>query len=242
MLGTSYEQYENIFFSPKISLSSEKIETTSKASAAFKRQEGSYFETIFGYGLTYDNRNSRYQPSKGIVSSWQQDIPIISDDGTIYHGYQLTGYKEVINDMVVSTGIYSGAVNSLTNNDVRVSKRLYAPSRRLRGFETGKVGPKDGDDFIGGNYVVTFNASSTVPYILQNNENLDLKLFFDAGNVWGVDYSSLIDESNELRSSLGAGASWMSTLGPMTFILATNVSKASTDETESFNFNLGTTF
>ena len=242
LLGTSYEQYENIFFSPKISLSSEKIETTSKASAAFKRQEGSYFETIFGYGLTYDNRNSRYQPTKGFVSSWQQDIPVISDDGTIYHGYQLTGYKEVIDDMVVSTGVYSGAVNSLTNEDVRVSKRLYAPSRRLRGFETGKVGPKDGDDFIGGNYVLTFNASSTVPYILQNNQNLDLKLFFDAGNVWGVDYSSLIDESNELRSSTGVAVEILTPVGPLSFSYSEAITKAASDITETFRFQLGTTF
>ena len=57
-------------------------------------------------------------------------------------------------DIVVSAGIYTRAVNSLENNkDVRVSKRLYAPQRRLRGFETGKVGPKDGDDYVGGNYV-----------------------------------------------------------------------------------------
>ena len=37
-------------------------------------------------------------------------------------------------------------------------------------------------------------------------------------------------------------ASWMSPIGPMTFTLSQNISKASTDETESFNFQLGTTF
>ena len=144
--------------------------------------------------------------------------------------------------MVVSTGIYSGAVNSLTNDDVRVSKRLYAPSRRLRGFETGKVGPKDGDDFVGGNYVVTFNASSTVPYILQNNQNIDLKLFFDAGNVWGVDYSSLIDESNKLRSSTGVAVEILTPVGPLSFSYSEAITKATSDITETFRFQLGTTF
>ena len=52
----------------------------------------------------------------------------------------------------------------------------------------------------------------------------------------------VVDESKKLRSSTGVAASWMSPLGPMTFIFATNLSKASTDRTESFNFNLGTTF
>ena len=58
----------------------------------------------------------------------------------------------------------------------------------------------------------------------------------------GVDYDSTIDGSNRIRSSTGAAANWTSPLGPMTFILSTNLSKASTDETEGFNFNLGTTF
>ena len=150
LVGTRYEQFENLFFAPNLSISSETIETTSKASSAFRKQEGSYFETIFGYRLDYDKRNSRFQPTSGYVSKWSQQLPLASDDGTIFNGYQITGYKELVDDMIISTGIFSGAVNSLTDDDVRISKRLYAPSKRLRGFEREKVGPKDGSDFIGG--------------------------------------------------------------------------------------------
>ena len=60
--------------------------------------------------------------------------------------------------------------------------------------------------------------------------------------MWGVDYDETLDESNKIRSSTGVAASWISPLGPMTFILAQNLSKASTDKTEFFNFNLGTSF
>ena len=60
--------------------------------------------------------------------------------------------------------------------------------------------------------------------------------------MWGVDYDSTINESNEIRSSTGLALNWMSPLGPMSFVLSNNLSKADTDETESFNFNLGTTF
>ena len=125
---------------------------------------------------------------------------------------------------------------------MRVSKRLYAPQRRLRGFETGKVGPKDGDDFVGGNYVATANISSTIPFVLQTLENADLKVFFDMGNVWGVDYSNSIDESNKLRSSTGVALEILSPLGPLSFSIAETITKASTDVTESFRFQLGTTF
>ena len=81
-----------------------------------------------------------------------------------------------------------------------------------------------------------------MPQIFPNVQNVDVSVFFDAANVWGVDYDDTIDESNKIRSSTGVMASWMSPIGPMTFTLSQNISKASTDETERFNFNLGTTF
>ena len=62
------------------------------------------------------------------------------------------------------------------------------------------------------------------------------------GNVWHVDYSDEIDDSNKIRSSVGINTSWISPVGPMSFIFAQNISKASTDITEGFNFRLGTTF
>ncbi len=241
-LGTRYEQFEDTFFSPSLTVSSESLDTDSTASAAYRKQEGSYFDTTFDYTLTFDKRNSAYQPSAGFFSSWVQQLPVISENQTIINGYSITGYKEVADDMIVSSGIYSRAVNSLTNDDVRVSKRLFAPSSRLRGFESGKVGPVDGTDHIGGNYVVTFNTSSTIPYILQTQENMDLKLFFDAGNIWGVDYSSTLDDSNTIRTSTGVALEVFTPIGPLSFSYSEVLSKASTDKTESFKFQIGTTF
>ena len=40
-------------------------------------------------------------------------------------------------------------------HDVRISKRAFVPYNRLRGFEKGKIGPVDNNDYIGGNYVST---------------------------------------------------------------------------------------
>ena len=81
-----------------------------------------------------------------------------------------------------------------------------------------------------------------MPSLLPESTNTDISFFLDFGNVWGVDYDSSVDQSNELRSSTGLTARWNSPIGPMTFTLASNLLKADTDVTESFNFNLGTTF
>ena len=83
---------------------------------------------------------------------------------------------------------------------------------------------------------------SKLPNLLPDSYNADVGLFLDFGNVWGVDYDSTIDESNEIRSSTGVNVNWLSPLGPMSFTLATNLAKANTDKTESFNFSLGTQF
>ena len=71
---------------------------------------------------------------------------------------------------------------------------------------------------------------------------MDFGLFLDFGNVWGVDYDSSIDDSNKIRSSTGIAMNWLSPIGPMSFVLSQDLKKADTDETESFTFNLGTTF
>ena len=60
-------------------------------------------------------------------------------------------------------------------------------------------------------------------------------------NVWEVDYNSSLD-SSKIRSSTGIAANWMSPIGPLSFVISQNLSKADSDVTESFNFNLGTTF
>ena len=241
-LGTSYEQLEDLYFSPSFSISDESLETNSTASSAYKKQEGSYFDMSVDYGLRYDKRNQRFQPTSGFISNWYQSIPLTTDQASIINGYSLTNYYEVVDDMVISTGIYTRAINSVSDDDVRVSKRLFAPKSRLRGFESGKVGPKDGNDFVGGNYVATFNASSTIPYVLQTMENVDLKVFFDAGNIWGVDYSNSVDDSNKIRSSSGIALEVLTPIGPLSFSLAEAITKADTDKTETFRFSIGTTF
>ena len=64
----------------------------------------------------------------------------------------------------------------------------------------------------------------------------------DVGNVWGVDYSSAINQTNKIRSSIGIGAEWLTPVGPLSLSLSEALTKADSDTTESFRFNLGTTF
>ena len=53
-----------------------------------------------------------------------------------------------------------------------MSERLSIPSR-LRGFESGKVGPKDGNDFIEV-IMLLHEFTSTLPKILEDNQDIDI--------------------------------------------------------------------
>jgi len=240
-VGTSYEQFEDIYFTPKLSVFQESLETGSKASASQKKQEGDYLETNLNYRFTLNKLNQNYQPSSGYKASFSQTIPVLTDDAALSNSITISNYYPITDEMIFSLNFHTKAINSLNDEDVRLSKRLYLPSRRLRGFESGKIGPKDGSDFIGGNYATSLNISTTLPELLKDLENIDFKFFYDLGNVWGVDYNSSLD-NNKIRSSTGLSIDWFTPIGPLSFSFAQPLTKADSDITETFRFDIGTTF
>ena len=243
-LGTRFEQYENLFFSPEIDFSLEDLETNSSASTKLKKQEGTYEDLYFNYSLDYDLRNSRYKPSSGGKTTFLQDLPISSGNSEISNTIIYTSYKTLkkSSEMVGRASVYFKAINSLDGSDVRINKRAQMPYSRLRGFEKGKLGPVENSDYIGGNYITALNLSTNLPGLFSTVENIDFSYFIDLGNVWGVDYDNSIDDSNVLRSSTGIGMDWLTPVGPLSFSLTQPLTKKSTDKTETFRFNLGTTF
>ncbi len=244
-LGTEFEQYENLFFNPEISLDFEDLETDSSASSNLKKQEGSYDDLYFNYGLNYDLRDSPYRPTSGYRTSFYQTLPVVSANQEIQNILTATKYKTLneTSGMVGMASLYLSSVHTLSNsNDVRISKRGNIPYNRLRGFERNKVGPIDNDDYIGGNYVTALNLATNLPGLFPTVENVDISYFIDVANVWGVDYSSAIDDSNVIRSSTGISLDLLTAVGPLSFSWTAPITQKNTDKTETFRFNLGTTF
>ena len=240
--GTGFEIYDDTILNLGNSHFYEKMTTNSTASARQKKQEGNYWDSFLNINLDYDKRNQKFQTSDGYRSRYFLDLPIISDTNSLSNTYTYQYFTELFENNRSNFSIYLKSVDSVSGDDVKLSERVFIPSSRLRGFENGKVGPKDGNDFIGGNYATTFNFKSTLPQIFENSQNIDFLFFVDAANVWGVDYDSSIDDGGKLRSSFGLGIDWLTPIGPLNFTLAETITKADTDITENFRFNLGTTF
>ena len=241
-IGTEFEQYEDFYFSPSLNAYYEKITTNSTASTALKKQDGGDVDMNFSYGLDYDKRNQRFMPTDGYRSSFGQSLPLISDTMAIGNSYEISGYNKLSNDMVSSLTFYIQAINSLGNKDVKISERIRMPQKKLKGFEYSKIGPVDGGDYVGGNYASSVNFSTTLPMILNSLDSANVSYFIDLGNVWSVDYSSTIDDSNKIRSSTGLAIDWFTPIGPLNFSLSQPITKVSTDKTQAFQFSLGTTF
>ena len=241
-VNTSFEQYRNIFTNLGLSASFDDLKTVSSASDSLKKQSGEFTELAGQYGFMYDNRNRAFMPTSGSIISFNQNLPIIADRQAIENTFNATKYKLFSDDVVGASKFYISSISGIGDDNVRLSRRKNLSSRKLRGFERNKVGPIDGNDHIGGNYTAALNFEASLPNLLPETTKTDINLFLDFANVWGVDYDSSIDDSNKIRSSTGLAANWLSPVGPLSFTFATNISKANTDETEFFNFNLGTTF
>ena len=239
-LGTEFEQKNNYFVNLQLSNFYEDLETSSSATSILKKQEGNYFENLLTYSISYNQLDQNFQPTDGYINKFSQTLPLYSDDMSLENSFTSTFYESLNDNIILSASFYLKTINSLDDN-VRVSKRVYIPSRRLRGFENGKIGPKDGSQFIGGNYASSLNLSSTLPNILFENENIDLNFFVDIANVWEVDFDKSLD-SNKLRSASGIAVNWFSPIGPLTFSYALPISEADTDVTEKFRFQIGTSF
>ena len=241
-LSTSFEYLSNLNLGLGFNSLYEKIETDSTASARQKKQEGNYFDNFINLKFDYDKRNQKFQTSDGFRSLYHLDLPVVSETNTLTNSYSFNNYTKYNNSNILKTSFFFKSAFSLTDDDIKLSERLNIPSTKLRGFETDKVGPKDGNDYVGGNFIGSINVSSTVPQVLPNSQNTDFIVFLDVANVWGVDYDSSLGQSNDIRSSIGIGLDWFSVVGPINFTLAQPITKDSNDKTESFRFNLGTTF
>ena len=241
-VGSGFEFYDDLYLNAGISSYIEKIDTDSTASASMKKQDGSYFDTFFNHTFSYDKRDQTFKTSDGYISRFTQNVPLISESYSLSNTYDYKNYNLWADQNVFSFGFFAKTANSLTGKDIKLSDRIFLPTSKLRGFESGKIGPKDGADFIGGNYAIAINLATTLPQVLPNLQNTNISMFFDAANVWGIDYSSSLAEGSKIRSSFGMAVDFFTPIGPLNFSLSQPITKGKNDITESFRFNLGTTF
>ena len=114
-------------------------------------------------------------------------------------------------------------------------------SGSVRGFGNKTLGPLYPNGTAkGGELSLLGSANLITPaFFFDNNENMRLSAFIDAGNIYEKSSSLKL---GDLRMSAGLGFAYLSPIGSLGFYIATPIMKKSGDTIEDFGFSLGTGF
>ncbi len=228
----------------RYSLFTSKIKADKDATAYENLLAGTDTVSLIGQSFSFDRRNSRYKPSEGFNLKINQDLAGLG--GTSYYfknSLEYNVYQRITSNFIGAFKLRAGNINGYNGKYGPVSSNFNLGGKNLRGFKAGKVGPKTGDSYTGGQYYYLTSFETNIDLNLDAFD-ITSTLFLDAGSVWGLDnpaYGS-IDDSNEMRSSIGLNLNWDSAIGPINIVYAHILQSEDTDTTDSLYFDIGYNF
>lgn len=192
-----------------------------------------------------DGRDSFFFPTKGTYQKAGIEVALPGGDLQYYRAtYQLQHYIPLNQKFTLMLNGEVGYGDSYgSTSDLPFFKNFYAGGvNSVRGYKASSLGPYEinngEEERLGGNRRIVGNAE--LMWALPGMEkSFRLGLFFDAGQVYAK--SQKLD-LGDLRYSSGISAAWISPIGPLKFSYGIPLNKESGDKTESFQFQLGTTF
>lgn len=228
----------------RYSIFTTKIKADANATSYERLLAGTDTISILGYSFNFDKRNSRYKPSSGFNVIVDQDLAGLG--GTSYYiknKFQFNSYKRLSKDFIGAFKFQAGNVNGYNSEYAPLSSNFKLGGKRLRGFKSGKIGPRTGNSYTGGQYYYLTSLETNIDLNLDAYD-ITSTLFVDAGSVWGLEnpvYSTIVDD-HEIRSSLGVNFNWDSAVGPINIVYARILASESTDTTDNLYFDIGYNF
>jgi outer membrane protein insertion porin family len=206
--------------------------------------------SAIGYTYTYDNKISGLSPTNRLLLSFSQDFAGLGGDAK-YIKTRALGMAEtkVFHEEITLRAIFEGgAVASLGGYQTRVGDRFFGSSE-IRGFKPNGIGPRDtlaiNNDAVGGNMFAVARFEADFPLGLPEEYGITGGVFLDVGSVWGLDSTAgtmTIDDSMNLRSTIGFGLDWKTPIGPLRFNFTKALKKESYDQDQSFDLTISTKF
>lgn len=241
-IGFGYENtdLETTDFSPQ------EIET-------FIAENGSRFDTFSLTGSwSRDSRNRAIFADRGSLQSVSTEIALPGSGLQYYKAnYRHLFLYPLTQTFTLSLNGEIGYGDGYGDTDgLPFFENYYAGgARSVRGYKSNTLGPRDTPAEgvrsrpFGGNVRAVGNMELIFPppFAEKDNRTMRFSAFVDAGNVFDTNRGEDVDAS-ELRLSAGLGFSWFSPLGPLTFSVAQPLNEKEGDDTEVFQFTLGTSF
>ena len=243
-LSTNFPLSLNRYIEIRYSLFTSKIKADSNATSYENALAGTDTVSTLGYSLSFDRRNSRYKPSKGFNLILNQDLAGLGGNSYYYkNSIEFNLYKRLSDNFIGALKFQAGNINGYNGKYSPLSSNFKLGGKKLRGFKSGKVGPKLGNSYTGAQYY----------YLTSLETNIDLNIdafditstfFIDFGSVWGLENPAYvsIDDEHEVRSSIGLNLNWDSAIGPINIIYAQILKYNKNDTTDNLYFDIGYNF
>ncbi len=197
----------------------------------------------FRTGISRDTRNRAILADEGTLHSLTTEIAL-PGSGLEYWKlrYRGLGYIPLFADLNLLLKGEIGYGDSYGDTTgLPFFENFYAGGPdSVRGYRASTLGPRSLNRPLGGSFKTTGSVELIFPMpFARDNNSLRLSTFFDIGNVFDGTGNF---ETGELRSSVGLSVIWYTPIAPMTFSLARTLNDKPGDDTESFQFTLGSFF
>ena len=211
----------------------------------FIDREGDTFDTVtLNLGWSSDDRNNALLPTSGVSQTLTGEFAVPGPSLQYYKlKYKANAYHPINDTFTFALrGEFGYGESYGDTEEFPFFQNFYAGGiRSVRGFQANTLGVKEDDKPLGGNLLVSGGAEVIfpVPFMKKTLKSFRLSAFTDFGNVYDVDQDF---DAGLLRYSAGLSAIWISPFGAMSFSIAAPLKKEDGDETEAFQFSLGSTF
>jgi outer membrane protein insertion porin family len=212
----------------------------------FVDREGDKYDTFsISVGWSNDTRDNAVLPTRGMSQSLTASVATPIGSLEYYKlRYKNKWYTPVTDSLTLALRGELGYGDAYGETDeFPFFENFYAGGmRNVRGYQANTLGVKSPDgDALGGNLLTTGSAELIfpVPFMKKQLKSFRLTAFADVGNVYHVDEDF---DAGLLRYSTGVSAIWISPFGAMSVALAKPFNEQDDDETETFQFQLGSTF
>ena len=234
--------------------SSAKLSAISVASGSIitlEQDQGLVSHAGIGYTLSYDTRRTGLDPNAGILVRLSQDFSGLGGDSKrIKTTGRVSGEMKVFGEEVTLVSTLDGGVLSYSQGQSRVTDRFSMGSNLIRGFNPAGTGPREYDlaagvnDSLGGDKYAAMRLEALFPLGLPEEYGISGGIYYDIGNLWGLEYNSadypLKYESGSWRQSAGFSLFWKTPIGPFRFNFSRIIAKKPLDVVDEFELTLAT--
>lgn len=263
-IRTAFPLTEYIVMNLSYGLSKDKVITSFFSQSPYiADNSGDFLTSSLSYGLSYNSLDDRQKPNRGqVLTLMQQYAGLGGNEKYLRTNANYQFYYPIYKRWVFNISLEGGHIQGI-GRDVRLNRRFFLGNPKIRGFKEAGIGPREhaahfrelfSGFSLGGNTMYKSTAELFIPLGGGARDlGIEASVYVDAGSVFNIDAEeSLINSEGVLytllgdtmapRVSVGIGFSWASPFGPFRIDLAKAIRKQPSDESEFFQFNVGTRF